>query len=214
VTNIAGISFYRLVFKGRADHAGTIPMEQRLDAALGASAFTLSVRKLILEQFPQCFANVGDVRYEPGAFNIVPQKAVLSLEFRAADVSLFRRLKTSMLRQAEQDASRFNLGLDIEFLGERDPVEMSSIAQAAIQEAAGELGLRTVLLPSRAGHDAQPIATLCPAGMIFVPSVNGASHSPDEFTPWQDCVNGANVLLQATLRLATRLPPPRVLLCS
>ncbi len=77
VTNIAGIAFYRLVFKGRPDHAGTIPMGERLDAGLGASAFTLSLREILLEQFPDCYANVGSMHYEPGAFNIVPEKAFL-----------------------------------------------------------------------------------------------------------------------------------------
>lgn len=203
VTNIAGISFYRITFHGRAEHAGTIPMEDRRDAALGSSAFTLSLRNLILEKFPDCFANIGKVHYEPGAFNIVPEKAVMSMEFRAAEADRFRALEESILHQAERDASRFGLGLDIEHLGKRDPVEMNPIVQKAIHGAAKELGLRTMHMVSRAGHDAQPLATLCPTGMIFIPSVSGISHSPEEFSDWQDCVNGANVLLQAALRLAT-----------
>ena len=89
VTHIAGIAFYRLTFTGRADHAGTIPMGDRLDAGLGASAFNLSLRQVILEQFSDCFANVGAAHYEPGAFNIVPEKAIISLEFRAAEAKGF-----------------------------------------------------------------------------------------------------------------------------
>jgi N-carbamoyl-L-amino-acid hydrolase len=205
VTDIAGISFYKLIFKGRPDHAGTIPMDERLDAGLGASALTLSLREILLKQFPDCYANIGDVRYEPGAFNIVPEKAILSLEFRSTSQTQFENLKTAILERARQEARRYALGLDIEFLGERHPVEMSLIARQVIGQAAWRLDLRTKDLVSKAGHDAQALAALCPTGMIFVPSVRGVSHSPDEFTEWQDCVNGANVLLQAVILLAKRL---------
>jgi N-carbamoyl-L-amino-acid hydrolase len=202
VTHIAGIAFYRLTFTGRADHAGTILMGDRLDAGLGASAFNLSLRQLILEQFPDCFANVGDVHFEPGAFNIVPEKAILSLEFRAAEEDKFQRLKSAVLDLAAREAEKYGLRLDLEFLGKRSPVETSPAARTAIQEAAEQLRLETMPLISRAGHDAQALASLCSVGMIFVPSVGGTSHSPDEFTPWKDCVNGANLLLQTVLRMA------------
>jgi N-carbamoyl-L-amino-acid hydrolase len=205
VTDIAGIAFYKLIFKGRPDHAGTIPMDERLDAGLGASAFTLSLREILLKQFPDCYANIGDVRYEPGAFNIVPEKAILSLEFRSTSQTQFENLKTAIIERARQEARRYALGLDIEFLGERHPVEMSLIARQVIGQAAWRLDLSTKDLVSKAGHDAQALAALCPTGMIFVPSVRGVSHSPDEFTEWQDCVNGANVLLQAVILLAKRL---------
>jgi N-carbamoyl-L-amino-acid hydrolase len=205
VTNIVGIAFCRLVFKGRSDHAGTIPMGERLDAGLGASAFTLSLREILLEQFPDCYANVGNMRYEPGAFNIVPEKAILSLEFRSAALAQFEHLKDVILERAEQEAGRYGLGLEIQFLGKRDPVATSPIARDAIQRAARGLDLSMKDMISRAGHDAQALAALCPVGMIFVPSAGGVSHSPDEYTEWQDCVNGANVLLQATVSLATRL---------
>ena len=82
---------------------------------------------------------------------------------------------------------------------------MSPLARGSIQDAAKSLGLYAMDLPSRAGHDAQAMAGLCPTGMIFVPSVGGISHSPHEFTEWGDCVNGANVLLQAALRMASKL---------
>lgn len=204
VTKIAGIAFYKLTFKGRPDHAGTIPMDERLDAGLGASAFTLSVREILLNQYPDCYANIGNVRYEPGAFNIVPEKAILSLEFRSTSPTQFEKLKNTILERARQEAGRYGLGLAVEFLGDRHPVEMSPIIRDVIGQAARRLDLRTKDLVSKAGHDAQALAALCPAGMIFVPSVRGVSHSPDEFTEWRDCVNGANVLLQAVILLARR----------
>ncbi len=206
VSGIPGIAFYHLIFTGRADHAGTVSMQERLDAAQGASAFTLAVREILVDLFSDCFANVGQVRYEPGAFNIVPEKAILSLEFRSLESERFQKLEQALLHRARLEAERFGLGLNIEFLGKHEPAPMSRLAQDAIADAAAQLGLETLTLPSRAGHDAQIMAGLCPAGMIFIPSVGGASHSAQELTPWQDCVNGANVLLQAALRLAN---PPR-----
>jgi acetylornithine deacetylase/succinyl-diaminopimelate desuccinylase-like protein len=78
---------------------------------------------------------------------------------------------------------------------------MSAEIQEAFQAACDDLGLSSVVLPSGAIHDAQSLVDICPVGMIFVPSVNGTSHSPHEFTDWADCVNGANVLLHAALKL-------------
>ncbi len=202
VTQIAGIAMYRLSFRGRADHAGTITVGERLDAGVGASSFSLGLRSLILERFPECYANIGSVQYEPGAYNIVPEKANVSLEFRAASPDRFQDLMSAVLDLAENVARNFGLGLEVEFLGKRDPVTTDPMMQTAIENAASKLGLSSLPILSRAGHDAQPVAGLCPTGIIFLPSVGGISHSPDEFTSWQDCVNGANVLLHTTLQIS------------
>ncbi len=204
VTGIAGINSYRLTFTGRADHAGTTPMADRRDAALGASAFALAVREIVTRDFPECVANVGDMRFAPGAFNIVPARVALALEFRAPEAEAFQRLEAALLERARVEATRFGLGLEIEWLGKCDPAPMSERAQRAFAEAADALGLRHIALATGAGHDAQSLAGVCPVGMIFVPSVDGASHSPREFTRWEDCVNGANVLLQAAMHLTYR----------
>jgi N-carbamoyl-L-amino-acid hydrolase len=203
VTDIVGIWSYALTFIGRADHAGTTCMQDRLDAAQGASAFALAVRELVIGDFPECVANVGKMEFAPGAFNIVPASVVVSLEFRAPDSDEFQRLNDALIERAHIEAKRFGLQLQVESLGKHEPTPMSEQAQRAIRDACDALGLTHTALVSGAGHDAQNLATICPAGMIFVPSVDGASHSPREFTEWQDCVNGANVLLQAALRIAS-----------
>jgi N-carbamoyl-L-amino-acid hydrolase len=202
VTGIAGINSYRLAFVGRPDHAGTTPMRDRRDAALGASAFTLAARELVLRDFPACVANVGEMRFTPGAFNIVPGRVELALEFRAPDAEKFRRLERALLERAREEAGRFDLELEIEWLGKCDPAPTSQAARRAFAGAAAALGLKHVSFATGAGHDGQSFASVCPMGMIFVPSVDGASHSPREFTRWEDCVNGANVLLQGALRFA------------
>jgi N-carbamoyl-L-amino-acid hydrolase len=202
VTSIAGINSFRLHFEGRADHAGTTSMEDRRDAAQGACAFALAVREIVLTRFPGCVANVGAMTFYPGAFNIVPEEVELALEFRSPETASFVKLEEALLDRARRDARRLGLGLHIDWAGKCDPAPMSSVAIQAVSEASTALGLRHLLLTSGAGHDAQSLAGVCPVGMIFVPSVDGASHSPREYTRWEDCVNGANVLLHAALRLS------------
>lgn len=201
VSAIVGIWSYRLSFIGRADHAGSTTMDDRLDASLGASAFTLAAREMVMKEFPNCVVNVGKMDFAPGAFNIVPARVDVSLEFRSPDEDEFKRLDAALLLLANIEATRFGLELKYENLSNHSPSIMSDKVQRAYSEACDDLGLTHTSLTSGAGHDGQSLADLCPVGMIFVPSVNGTSHSPREFTKWEDCINGANVLLQAALRL-------------
>ena len=202
VSAIVGIWSYRLSFYGRADHAGTTPMDDRLDASLGASAFTLAAREIVMKDFPNCVVNIGAMEFAPGAFNIVPARVDVSLEFRSPDEEEFKRLDSVLLARAREAANRFGLDLKVEFLGKHLPSLMNTQVQSTFAESCNDLGLSHVSLTSGAGHDGQSFDGVCPVGMIFVPSADGASHSAREFTEWEDCVNGANVLLQAVLRLA------------
>ncbi|HEY6043110.1 MAG TPA: Zn-dependent hydrolase [Anaerolineae bacterium] len=203
VTSIVGIASYRLTFIGRADHAGTTTMQDRLDASQGASAFTLAAREIVLRDFPAGVVNVGKMEFAPGAFNIIPSEVIVSLEFRAPTDDEFKNLDTALIEQARIEARRYGLELTVEFLGKHSPTPMSDKAQQVLTHACDSLGLTHMPLYSGAGHDAQSLARLCPVGMIFIPSVDGASHSPREFSRWEDCVNGANVLLQAALGFAS-----------
>ena len=203
VTAIVGIWSYKLSFIGKADHAGSTTMEDRRDASLGASAFTLAAREMVMRDFPNCVANVGKMDFAPGAFNIVPARVDVSLEFRSPDEAEFNRLDQALMKLASEQSSRFGLDLKTEFLGKHSPSLMDEKVRTAFADSCDTLGLTHMSLSSGAGHDGQSLADLCPVGMIFVPSVDGASHSPREFTQWEDCVNGANVLLQAALRLGS-----------
>lgn len=202
VSSIVGIRSHRVRFLGRADHAGTTPMESRLDAALGASSFTLAARDLVMARFLGGVANVGHMAFDPGAFNVVPETVSVALEFRAGDADTLDDMEIALLEQASLEAGRFGLGLEIEPLDSVAPVLMHERLQRAFVCACDRLGLKHVSLPSGAGHDAMSMVHVCPTGMIFVPSVGGASHSSREFTAWDDCVNGANTLLHAALLLA------------
>jgi N-carbamoyl-L-amino-acid hydrolase len=204
VSTIAGISSYHVKFIGREDHAATIPMDDRLDAGLGASAFSLAAHQLVLNHYPDCYVNVGNVSYEPASFNIVPRTATSSLEFRAPNTGLMHQLRGALLTKAKEAAESHNLGVEIELLGYCSPGTMDEQVQALIVSSSELLGLESMSLQSGPGHDAQAFADLCPTGMVFAPSIDGASHSPREKTAWKDCVNSANVLLQTTLHFISR----------
>jgi N-carbamoyl-L-amino-acid hydrolase len=203
VSAIVGIRSYRLSFIGRADHAGSTLMIDRADASLGASAFTLAAREIAMRDFSNCVVNVGRMEFAPGVFNIVPARVDLSLEFRSPDEEEFERLDSALMACAKEQSVRFGLELETECFEKHVPNSMSVEIQQAFTDSCDDLGLTHVSLASGAIHDGQAFDRICPIGMIFVPSVDGASHAPREFTKWEDCVNGANVLLQTVLRLAT-----------
>jgi N-carbamoyl-L-amino-acid hydrolase len=201
VSAIVGIRSYRLSFIGRVDHAGSTLMADRADASLGASAFTLAAREIVMRDFPNCVVNVGRMDFAPGAFNIVPARVDLSLEFRSPDEEQFERMDAALMACAKEQAICFGLELEIECFEKHAPNSMSADLQKAFADSCDDLGLTHTTLASGAIHDGQSFDGVCPIGMIFVPSVDGASHAPREFTKWEDCVNGANVLLQTVLRL-------------
>jgi N-carbamoyl-L-amino-acid hydrolase len=203
VTGLVGIWTYHVTFTGRADHAGTTSMHDRLDAAQGAAAFILAVRRVTMAAFPACVANVGKATVTPGAFNIVPETVTLHLELRGSETAVVEKLEAALAEEAARAAETFGLGVDFHFLEAVYPTPMDERMQRALEKGAGSLGLSHRRLPSLAGHDAQSLARICPAGMLFVPSAGGFSHSPREFTAWPDCVNGANTLLRAVLHVAT-----------
>ncbi len=202
VSAIVGYGSYRLSFIGRADHAGSTSMEDRLDAGQGAGAFILAVREIVMRDFPNCVANLGKIEFAPGASNIVPARADLLLEFRSPDEDQLLKLDIALVKLANDKAEQFGLKLLAEPLGKHLPNLMSADIQKTFRSSCDTLGLSSTVLASGAIHDAQSLVDVCPIGMIFVPSVDGASHAPREFTKWEDCVHGANVLLQTVLSLA------------
>jgi N-carbamoyl-L-amino-acid hydrolase len=154
-----------------------------------------------MRDFPDCVVNVGNMDFAPGAFNIVPARVDLSLEFRSSNEEQFEKMDAALMACAKEQATRFGLGLEIECFEKHAPNTMTAEVQQAFADSCDELGLTHVSLASGAIHDGQSFDGVCPIGMVFVPSVGGASHAPREFTKWEDCVNGANVLLETVLRL-------------
>jgi acetylornithine deacetylase/succinyl-diaminopimelate desuccinylase-like protein len=182
VTAIAGIARGEVVFEGRADHAGTTPMDVREDALLGAAEYVLRVART---PWAGTVATVGRLHVEPGAVNVVPSRVVLSVEARAGD-------------PAELDRLVAELGFDPVYLAA--PAAMSGAPLEALRAAAAG----APELVSGAGHDAAILAAAgVPTGMLFVRSLNGGvSHSPDELSSPEDIARGIDVLADALVRIA------------
>jgi N-carbamoyl-L-amino-acid hydrolase len=174
-------------------------MDARSDAGLGACAFITSAHELVRRNHPSSVVNCGQLEFKPGAYNIIPELATLSLEFRSPDSSEFRRLEESLIAKADQTADQFGLTVDVRPKAKWHPIQMSQSVQCSFESAASKLNLSHVRLHSGAGHDAERMAHATHAGMLFIPSPNGISHDPREFSEWADCVNGANCLLNAAL---------------
>jgi len=202
VTGIVGTASFTVVFEGEARHAGTTPMVVRRDAAVAAAAFVLGVRELTIRDYPGAVATVGDVRVEPGAFNVVPGRARLRLECRSLHAPEVESLASALTDLANETARTEGVEVTVEPVGRVAPAPTAETVRAALAGAAADLGLTTMELASGAGHDAQSLAAITPSGMVFVPSIGGVSHDPSEETAWPDCLNGANVLLNAAVRLA------------
>jgi N-carbamoyl-L-amino-acid hydrolase len=204
VTAIVGARSFSLLFRGAAGHAGTTPMDARRDAGLAAAAFAVAANALVVHSFPDCVVTVGRLELEPGAYNVIPGVARLALEFRSGDEFELDALERKLLAAARNEAGVRGIELEVEPVGHWEPTPLDAGVCDAFERAAADLGLSTLRLRSGAGHDAQALARVTSAGMVFVPSVGGLSHDPGERTEWADCVNGANVLLGAALLLARR----------
>jgi N-carbamoyl-L-amino-acid hydrolase len=192
-----------VTFRGRADHAGTTPMAMRKDAFLGAAEFGLRAREMVVtEGSGSTVGTVGVVDLKPGASNIVPESAFLTLDLRDISWDVLQRLLERVRILAHEIAEKWGLEVTVERMRISEPAQMAPHIQTVINEVAGDLGHQTHWMNSGAGHDAQVMAKITEAGMIFVPSHQGRSHSPAEFTAWDHIENGANVLLNTVLRLA------------
>jgi N-carbamoyl-L-amino-acid hydrolase len=203
VTGIVGSRRNRLTFVGQADHAGTTPMAWRRDAFLGAADYALRARELIVTRgSPASVTNFGRIELAPGASNVVPARAVLLHEMRDLDARVLARLDRQCRTLARTVARRRGLRVRIEPLSRGVPVACSPRIMTAVEAASRALRLRSRRMPSGAGHDAQNLARVTDAGMLFIPSRGGRSHRPDEQSDWRAIERGANVLLRTLLGLA------------
>jgi beta-ureidopropionase / N-carbamoyl-L-amino-acid hydrolase len=204
VEGIVAIHRYDVVIEGMVNHAGTTPMNERRDAMVAAAQLTLAVREIASRRQGRQVGTVGRIEIEPNSPNVIPGRAMLSVEFRDLSEQVLRELGDAVKARGAAIAKETGTTINFTLASTNVPAMATGGIQDAIGRAAAALKLNTMKLPSGAGHDAQQIAKLCPMGMIFVPSVGGVSHSPTELTTWEDCANGANVLLRTVLDLDQR----------
>lgn len=202
VHGIAGIRMWEITVEGSANHAGTTPMNMRKDALLASARLITMINDVVKSTPGDEVATVGQISVDPGAHNVIPGNAVLSLEIRDLSMDKIEALFTSIDKQTDEIEKSTGTSIRFRKLDlSAAPAIMDGNIKKIIASSAEKLGLSSMMMPSGAGHDAQEIARIAPAGMIFVPSEKGVSHSPEEFTKKEDITNGVNVLLHTVLSL-------------
>lgn len=204
VTGIVGIRSVWVTFEGKAAHAGATPMAMRQDALWGAADFIQQARELIKKQFHPGVCNVGQISASPGAFNIVPERVNLALEFRHGTESLLDEMSEALCNLAKKCAADHQLTATFDEANRCVSAPAAEQIIGAIEGAADKLGLSHTRMMSFAGHDTQSMAKITPSAMIFAPSVDGVSHHPTEYTSDGDVINCANCLLHTLITMATR----------
>jgi N-carbamoyl-L-amino-acid hydrolase len=197
VEGIVGIRGWNVRVEGRANHAGTTPMDQRQDALLAAARFVDAVHRTVRADGGRAVGTVGRIEAQPGARNVIPGTVLCTVELRDLDDAVIQRLFAQI--EAAATAIGRDTGTTFQFVAvqENPPAPSDPRMRALVAAAAQGAGFRARPMPSGAGHDAQSLATIAPMGMIFVPSVGGISHAPAELTRDEDCVHGVRVLLDA-----------------
>jgi len=203
VTSIVGIWQYRITFTGEQNHAGTTRMAVRKDAGLALAKFCVDID----ERFPgSCGSRTvwttGSIRLDPGAPSIIPGAAEMLFQMRDDDPTVIDRLERLLRSMATEVSARGPCTVAVERIRTGAPAMMDTSFQQAIEAASKEFaGGRSIRMPSGAGHDAQILSTIMPAGMLFVPSIGGISHHWTENTADADIVTGAAVFVDTCRHL-------------
>jgi N-carbamoyl-L-amino-acid hydrolase len=205
VEGIVGIHWYTCTAAGFANHAGTTPMDRRQDALAAAARAALAVREEVRAEPGRQVGTVGYMKVEPGARNIISGRVEFPVELRDLDGKKVERIWERILKRFDAIAREENVSIACQPLSADQPALTAPEIRAAIRQAAEEAGAQWLEMPSGAGHDAQQIARIAPIGMIFIPSRDGISHSPREYSSPEDVARGAEVLYRTILLLDARL---------
>tara|TARA_B110000438_G_scaffold301349_1_gene356009 strand:- start:1714 stop:3027 length:1314 start_codon:yes stop_codon:yes gene_type:complete len=203
VTGVQGISWKELTITGQSNHAGTTPMDLRHDAGYVAAAIAVYLRQLALEmsdgRSDRQVATAGRLNLHPDLVNVVAGSATMTVDLRNTDEKLLREAEAALARFVAQTAAAEGVTVAERTLARFEPVAFDDQIVETVAAVATELGHTVRRMPSGAGHDAQMLARVCPTGMVFVPSRDGISHNPAEYTDPADLVAGADVLLHTLL---------------
>ena len=204
VTAIVGIERLLATFVGRADHAGTRSMGERKDALVAAAKTVLAVERIGCTGPETAVATCGTLGVEPAAENVVPGRAVLAAEFRSDDRGWLSGAQQRIAEEIGGLAAENGVEALLDWSTDNDIVPTATSVQDLTAASADDLGLPWLAMPSAAGHDAAHIAAHCPAGMIFVPSQDGRSHCPEEWTEPGEIATGVHLLAVTLLRMDQR----------
>ena len=202
VENLQGISWQRISIEGAANHAGTTPTDMRIDAGLAASKVNVFMRERCLASSGKTVCTVGTMALEPNAVNVIPSKAVFTVDVRNPNEEKLKEEEMALAAYLKKLEETDHVKIHTERLVRFEPVEFDNGICKITEKMAEKRGLSHCRMTSGAGQDAQMMARICPTAMIFVPSRGGLSHRKEEFTSREDCACGARVLLGLLLETA------------
>ena len=205
VTGIVGVHRQRIEIQGTQNHAGTTPFRLRHDAGRAAARAAAELRDLIQGVDAEAAANIGSMRFYPGGINVIPGRAQFTLEVRHLDEPVIGEAVWAFATRLERICAEEGCRVVVELLSSVPPAPMNETVVGALEQACTELGRRPAKLSSGAGHDAAVLSGHVPTGMLFVPSVDGISHSPRETTSDEHLVLGARALLRGVRAVAARI---------
>ena len=202
VEGINGIKQFLVTLHGVANHAGATPMGLRKDALQGAARIISEVERIATHEMRgSIVATVGFVNCEPGQTNVIPGKVQFTVDIRDLDPKRLEEAVNRVVAQIEQTCADRALTFEIAPRSDTPPVRLSEKIIRLIEEAARDINVQSLRMPSGALHDSSILPEITEVGMIFVPSKEGRSHCPEEFTELNDLAAGAQILLGATLKL-------------
>lgn len=203
VDSVQGISWTEFTIAGESNHAGTTPMRLRHDAGYAASAIACHARQIARDLGGDQVATVGSISLAPNLVNVIANRAVVTVDLRNTDEALLQEAERRLADFIAALAETEGVSISGRKLARFEPVKFDPATVDLVERTAQRLGYGTKRMASGAGHDAQMLARVCPAGMIFVPSAGGISHNVREYTAPEDIAAGANVLLHTLLDLAS-----------
>ncbi|MCH6265897.1 Zn-dependent hydrolase [Neobacillus citreus] len=204
VENLQGISWQRITIEGVANHAGTTPTDMRRDAGLAAARVITYLRNRANASNGQTVATVGTIEFKPNAVNVIPSLATFTVDLRDPNEQRLGEEEQALANYLKELAASEEVSITSEQLVRFQQVTFDESIVKLVEQAASGHGLQSKRMTSGAGHDAQMMARICPAAMIFVPSIAGISHNPKEYTKDTDLVAGTNVLLDVVSNLAVK----------
>lgn len=202
VSSIAGVSRYEITITGEANHAGSTIMADRKDALVAASRFIAQVPEIVKANGNDyTVATVGTIKVQPNSVNVVPGSCTFNLEIRDQDAAVIECIEKNAKAYLEQVCKEMGEEYTFTQISYHEPAPMSEWVKAAIETEVQKMGVDYKVVPSGAFHDSLIMTSVFPTGMIFVPSVDGISHSRYEFTEDADIEQGAQLLLQTILEV-------------
>ena len=202
VTGVQGISWQEITITGQSNHAGTTPMSMRKDPSYVAAKISVFLRDLADQYSGHQVCTVGKVDLFPNLINVIPAKAVMTLDVRNTDEEILRTAEIEISEFITSLSHKEGVEISRRSLARFEPVVFHPQVVDVVERISALHSPSVIRMPSGAGHDAQMLARVCPSAMIFVPSVEGISHNPAEFTDPEDLVMGTNILLQVLIELA------------